>query len=75
MKKNRMNTAMLHIKKIGERLSIRARILKWQAMASTLSIDGHHGDTMHRNDRRPELPQSNSSKFTSPPASNCDIEE
>jgi predicted transcriptional regulator len=56
MKKNRMNTAMLHIKKIGERLSIRARILKWQAMASTLSIDGHHDDAMHRSDGQPKFP-------------------
>jgi hypothetical protein len=50
---------MIHIKKIDKRLSIvveSKRFLKWQAMASTLSIDGHHDDAMHRNDRRSNLP-------------------
>jgi hypothetical protein len=59
MKKNRMNTAMLHIKKIGRRLSTMIEskgILKWQAMAPTLSINGHHDDTMHRSDGQPKFP-------------------
>jgi len=31
-------------------------IVKWRAMASTLSIDGDDDDAMYYNDRRPELP-------------------
>ncbi len=53
-RRKKIKKAILHIRKIDRRLSIRARIPKWQAMASTLSIDGHHDDAMHRNVRRPK---------------------